>query len=530
MSNRTAVGIDFGTCYSTVGVFRNGEVEIIPDADGNLRTPSFVAFSGQDVLVGQAAKNQVENNAENTVYNVLRLLGGRFEDPKFEDLAVRVPYEVIDEDGRPAVEVNFEGHRTTFLLEEIVALILRHLKKQAEDHLNRSVEEVVISMSGSWSTRQRQAMHDAAKIAGLKVLRLFRNPVSSMYGFHFASLEDDDEEDEPMKPCQVIDVGGGFCQTCVAVLDQGVCMVRAVADTKSLGSVDFDQILISELVKKLPGGETVHNVERLRKVWEEEERKSCRAKVVSLKIDDITLEVDRNKFEDDCWKLFDEFEDILAEALIKADLRPDDIADIVVVGGWNKVPGVGQTVANFFYSEDIITSQTSDVASTQGAAILAAQLSTPQIDERLQNVFLIDVCPRSLGIEIGGSKMALLLEKNSKIPSRTSRKFNRSEIGTTVRILEGEERDFAKNDLVATFDIPEDCWNGEEVEIDFEVGLDNDLTVFLPRPENRDFKVEIGSGGLSRSQLQACRERLCEGRPVNLSAPRPLPKPGPARP
>lgn len=455
------IGIDLGTTYSCVGVLENGNVEIIPNDQGNRITPSYVAFA-EERLVGDAAKNQAASNPLNTVFDVKRLIGRRYNEPTVQRDKKLLPFQIVARDDKPHVEVQVNGEDKVFTPEEISAMVLGKLKKIAEEYLGKPVKRAVVTVPAYFNDAQRSATRDAGVIAGLDVLRIINEPTAAALAY---GLDKTKEEEE--KNILVFDLGGGTFDVTLLTIDKGVFEVLATNGDTHLGGEDFDQRLMEYFVNlwKRKHGDDMSKDKRalgkLRREVEKAKRELSSKTQVRVEIEalfdgkDLSETLTRARFEQLNEDLFKKTLKPVAKVLKDADLEKDEVHEIVLVGGSTRIPKVKELVRQFFDEKEPHTDINPDEAIAYGAAIQAGILSG---DKNImdKNLVLLDVTPLSLGIETLGGVMSKIIKRNTVVPTKKSESFTTTvdnQETIAVHVYEGERAMTKDCHLLGQFDL-----------------------------------------------------------------------------
>lgn len=457
------IGIDLGTTYSCVGIVENGKVEIIPNDQGNRITPSYVSFTdSSERLVGDAAKNQAAVNPLNTVFDVKRLIGRRFNEPTVQRDKKLLPFNIMSKDDKPHVKVLSNGEDKIYSPEEISAMVLTKLKKTAEDYLGRKVTRAVVTVPAYFNDAQRAATKDAGIIAGLNVLRIINEPTAAALAYGL------DKTHEEEKNILVFDLGGGTFDVTLLTIEKGVFEVLATSGDTHLGGEDFDQRLMEYFVKlwEKKYGDDMRSDKRalgkLRREVEKAKRELSTQSQVRVEIEslfngkDLSETLTRSRFEQLNDDLFKKTLKPVAKVLKDSGLSKDEVNEVVLVGGSTRIPKIKQLVSDFFDGKDPHTDINPDEAIAFGAAIQAGILSGNQKVTGSGDIVLLDVTPLSLGIETLGGVMSKIIKRNTVVPTKKSESFTTTvdnQETIAVHVYEGERAMTKDCHLLSQFDL-----------------------------------------------------------------------------
>lgn len=485
------IGIDLGTTFSCVGYYRDGQVEIFENGQGNRTTPSWVAFTKDEKLVGDSAKNQATTNVSNTIFDIKRLMGMMYQDEKVQNDLEHLSYNVIESKGLCKVRVDYKGEKLELTPTEISAMILTHMKEIAEQKLGEKVSSAVITVPAYFNDSQRQATKDAGKIAGLEVKRIINEPTAAAMAY---GLDKQDESN-----VLIFDLGGGTFDVSILNIEDGTFQVLSTSGDCHLGGEDFDNILVSYVVEefKKKSKIDINSIDNekvkqkiLRRIKNSCERakrtlSSCNSAEIYVESiydnKDLEMIITRAKFEELCKSIFQKIMKPVEQALKDSELDKSEINEIVLVGGSSRIPKIQEMLSQMFGGKKLNNSINPDEAVAYGAAVQAAILSGVK-DDKLDNVLLNDITSLSLGIEESGGKKSTIIPRNTNIPCSKSREYGASHTSLQINIYEGE-REFVKDCnklgefLLEGLPKPKNMLEQTHVKVMFEVDADGIITV-----------------------------------------------------
>ncbi|KAK3001381.1 hypothetical protein RJ639_021206 [Escallonia herrerae] len=510
-----AIGIDLGTTYSCVGVWVHNRVEIIVNDQGNRTTPSCVAFTNTERLIGDAAKNQDAMNPTNTIFDAKRLIGRRFSDTSVQSDVKLWPFKVIPgADDKPMVAITYKGEEKQLAPEEVSSMVLVKMRETAEVFLGSNIKNAVVTVPAYFTDSQRQATKDAGAIAGLNVTRIINEPTAAAIAYGFLLKE----SIVGAKNVLVFDLGGGTFDASLLTIEEGNIEVKTTAGITHLGGEDFDNRMVNHFMKEFKRkfkkdiSKDQRALRRLRTACERTKRTLSTTSETTVSVDclfegiDFQMTLTRARFEELNMDLFRECMEPVENCLRDAKMDKSSVDDVVIVGGSTRIPKVQQMLQDFFSGKELCKSINQDEAVAYGAAIQAAML-----EGRFHELSLLDVTPLSLGLQVAGGNMGVVIPRNTRIPTKKEQGFGTSrdnQEAVNFLVYQGERARTKDNNFLGNFKItgiPLSPKGSVKFNVCFEIDANGILRVSAEeRSTGQKKKITISDfdGRLSEEQIK----------------------------
>ncbi|KAM0885400.1 hypothetical protein ACQ4PT_030368 [Festuca glaucescens] len=523
-----AIGIDLGTTYSCMAVWRpaHNRVEVIPNDQGNLTTPSCVAFTDTGVLIGEGAVNQAANNPVNTIFDVKRLIGRHFSDASVQADIKTWPFKVVSGARDQPKIVVYMDEELQFEAELISAMLLLKMRETAEAYLGTEVKNAVITVPVYFNDSQREATMHAGAIAGLNVMRIINEPSAAAVAYGLDKMSSSNE----VKTVLIFDLGGGTLDVSIINIDPGVDIdmgvfeVKATAGDTHLGGKDFDHLMVKhfvrEFLKKYKTNDIRSNpkaLRRLRTACEKAKRMLSCTTLTTIEIDslhdgiDFHATISRARFEELNMDLFRQCIDNVEKCLRDSKMEKSDIHDVVLVGGSSRIPKVQKLLQDFFDGKELCKSMNPDQAVAYGAAVQAAILGGDEGNKEVREVLLFDVTPLSLGIKVVGGFMSVVILRTTTTPTKKERIYTTehdNQTSVAIKVYEGEAALIEHNNRLGKFvlsGIPRAPRGVPQINVTFDIDANSILTVSaedMATGKKNNITITKDKGRLSTEEIE----------------------------